>query len=270
MMIEFRHVSYTYPHQETPALHDLSFAVQPGEFMGILGANDSGKTTIAKLCNGLLRPSAGEVLVHGQGLDGNLSIQHARRAIGVVFADPENQIVGTTVEEDLAFGLGNLCVPADEMRQRIEDVLDRVGLREYAQREPHRLSGGEQQKLCLASVLAMQPECLVLDAPLTFLDSVSRAEISHLLLTLHNEGLTLLYGTSDPEELQSADRILVLQAGSIAAVLFPRQLWLERALLERASITLSPTTAIDHPQDRHSTLTLPPLSMRNRTDAASV
>lgn len=245
MMIEFQYVSYTYPRQDAPVLQDISFAVRPGEFVGILGANDAGKTTIARLCNGLLRPTTGDVLIHGQRIGQELDVQAARRSLGVVFADPENQIVGATVEEDIAFGLGNLCVPADEMHQRIEVVLERVGLRNAAQREPHRLSGGEQQKVCLASVLAMQPEALVLDAPLTFLDSVSRAEILRLLLTLHDEGLTLLYCGSDPEELQSADRILVLQAGMMVAEILPRQLWRERALLERAGIVLSPATALN-------------------------
>ena len=204
--------------------------------MGILGANDSGKTTLAKLCNGLLPASEGEVLVNGQCVGRDIDARQARRKIGVVFSDPEHQIVGTTVEEDIAFGLGNLCVPPEEMRQRIDTILNRVGLREYALREPHRLSGGEQQKLCLASVLAMQPECLVLDAPLTFLDSASRADMLALLYQLHAEGKTLLYCTSDPEELMTADRIFLLNKGLIANEYTPATLKQNLALLEHAGI----------------------------------
>jgi energy-coupling factor transporter ATP-binding protein EcfA2 len=214
--------------------------VQRGEFVGILGANDSGKTTIAKLCNGLFTPSAGEVHVEGQCVGKDLDIHEVRRKIGVVFADPENQIVGTTVEEEIAFGLGNLCVPPKEMRHRIDAMLDVVGLRQYALREPHRLSGGEQQKLCLASVLAMRPECLILDSPLTFLDSVSREEILGLLRRLHVEGNTLLYCTSDPEELLDADRILLLNKGQLFKECTPQHLWEVPNFLKQVEIMPSP------------------------------
>ncbi len=235
-MIQFQHVSYQYPRQDSPAIHDISFSIQPGEFVGILGANDSGKTTIAKLCNGLLLPADGDVSVNGQCVGRDIDVHQVRRRIGVVFSDPENQIVGTTVEEDIAFGLGNLCVPPVEMRRRIDAVLDRVGLREYALREPHCLSGGEQQKLCLASVLAMQPECLVLDAPLTFLDSASRAEILAFVSALHADGGTVIYCTSDPEELIKADRILLLNNGLIANEYTSATLKQNPALLEQVGI----------------------------------
>jgi energy-coupling factor transporter ATP-binding protein EcfA2 len=158
----------------------------------------------------------------------------------VVFADPENQIVGTTVEEDIAFGLGNLCVPPEEMRRRIHEVLDVVGLRKYALREPHRLSGGEQQKLCLASVLAMRPECLILDSPLTFLDSTSRKEILTLLHMLHVDGSTLLYCTSDPEELLVADRIFLLSKGQLIKECTPQNLWKAPAFLNQIEIMPPP------------------------------
>ena len=252
MMLEFRHVSYTYPAQQSAAIQDLSFSVLPGEFVGILGANDSGKTTLAKLCNGLLPASDGEILVNGQCVGRDIDVRQARRKIGVVFSDPENQIVGTTVEEDIAFGLGNLCVPPEEMRRRIDRILDRVGLREYALREPHRLSGGEQQKLCLASVLAMQPECLVLDAPLTFLDSASRAEMLTMLQNLHAEGSTLLYCTSEPDELIKAERILVLRAGKLLADTAPSDLWNDATILEQAAIQPSNLMLLQQALHKHA------------------
>ena len=141
MFLQFHDVSYTYPFQDAPAVEGLTFSVERGEYVGILGANDSGKSTIAKLCNGLLLPSHGQIIIDGTTIDADADLFAIRRKIGVVFADPENQIVGTTVEEDVAFGLGNLCVPPDEMRARIATVLKHVGLAEYAPREPHRLSG---------------------------------------------------------------------------------------------------------------------------------
>lgn len=238
--LQFQSVAYTYPQQDVPTIHDLSFSVRHGEFVGILGANDSGKTTIAKLCNGLFTPSAGEIRVKGQCVGKDIDVHAVRRTIGVVFADPENQIVGTTVEEDIAFGLGNLCVPPEEMRHRIDETLDVVGLRQYVKREPHRLSGGEQQKLCLASVLAMRPECLVLDSPLTFLDNASRIDILDVLHDLHAKGKTLLYCTSDPEELLEADRILLLNKGQLIKECPPQHLREASTLLKQAEMMLSP------------------------------
>lgn len=216
MTLEFRHVTYRYPDQPAPAIRDLSFRIAPGEFVGMLGANESGKTTLAKLCNGLLLPTEGEVLVNGRVPGRDIAVHQARRMIGVVFADPEHQIVGSTVEEDVAFGLGNLGVPPAEMRQRIDAALARVGLQSHAQREPHRLSGGEQQKLCLASVLAMQPACLVLDAPLTFLDSGSRQDMLAIVRQVHADGCSLVYLSTDSDELFDADRLLFLHKGRIA------------------------------------------------------
>jgi energy-coupling factor transport system ATP-binding protein len=236
--IAFQQVSYTYPHQPQPAVHDLSFALRPGEWVGVVGANDAGKTTLAKLCNGLLRPSNGAVWINGRRLGRDIEVYETRRRIGVVFDDPEHQIVGATVEEDLAFGLGNLGVPPDEMRRRIDGMLDRIGLRRYAQREPHRLSGGEQQKLCLASALVMQPECLVLDAPLTFLDYESRAEVLALLQTFHAGGQTLLYCTCDPAEVQAASRVLLLRSGRLIGECEPSALLVEPTLLGAAGISL--------------------------------
>jgi energy-coupling factor transport system ATP-binding protein len=236
MFLQFDQVNYRYPQQSVPAVHNLCLTIKSGEFIGILGANDSGKTTLVKLCNGLLMPSAGSILLEQKQIGTNIDIQSVRRMVGVVFADPENQIVGDTVEEEVAFGLGNLCVPPAEMRTRIDEVLDALKLRKYALREPHKLSGGEQQKLCLASVLAMQPECLVLDAPMTFLDSASRAEILTFLHKLHAAGQTMLYATTEPEELIGADRILLLHKGTCLDEEKTSVMLSQPGLLEQAGI----------------------------------
>lgn len=237
--LEFRNVSYIYPHQDGYAIRNMSFSVKRGEFLGILGADDTGKSTITKLANGILLPLQGQVLVSGLAVERNDSLYALRQKVGVVFADPENQIVGTTVEEDVAFGLGNLCVPSDEMRKRVDTYLERVGLLKYANRSPYKLSGGEQQKLCIASILAMEPECLILDDPLTFLDSISQRAILDLVIELNNSGMTVIYLTSDPEELIRADRIIVLKDGTVLTECPTTTLWNDLTILEQAGIAPS-------------------------------
>ena len=239
MFLQFHNVSYAYPNQEGYAVRDLRFSVNRGEFLGILGADDAGKSTIVKLANGILPPSHGQVRVAGAVVEQNETLYALRQKVGVVFADPENQIVGMTVEEDVAFGLGNLCVPPAEMRRRVKTYLERVGLWQYATRAPSQLSGGEQQKLCIAGVLAMEPECLILDEPLTFLDYTGRQEILDLLVELNASGMTMIYLTSDPEELSHADRIIVLQKGMILTECLAKTLWNDLALIEKAGIVPS-------------------------------
>ncbi len=230
----FQHVSYSYARQERCAVSELSFSVNRGEFLGILGADDAGKTTIAKLANGLILPSKGQITLADVQTRG--PSEEFRRDVGVIFSDPENQIIGTTVEEDIAFGLGNLRVPSDEMRIRVDVYLQRVGLLKYAKRSPCELSAGEQQKLCIASVLAMEPECLVLDEPLGFLDSESRGELLELLVELNKDGKTMIYLSSNPEELLWTDRLIVLHKGTILTECSISTLWNNFLLLEKSAI----------------------------------
>lgn len=233
-ILEFRQVSYSYPAQNTPALREVSFAVSSGEFLGILGADESGKTTFARLCTGRVPPSTGAIYAGGMSLTPHPAATSVR--IGVVFSDPENQIVGTTVEEDLAFGLSNLCVPPEEMRRRVDEYLDRFELSAYAKRSPRELSGGEQQKLCLAGVLIMLPDCLIVDEPLSFLDASSRGELLRLLLDINRAGMTIVYLTHDLQELNAAQRILLLKQGTIFRETDYVALWNAPELLEQAGI----------------------------------
>jgi energy-coupling factor transport system ATP-binding protein len=235
-LLDFCDVSYVYPLQDTYAVRNLSFSVQQDDFLGILGADDSGKSTLAKLANGILLPSQGQVKVDGTVVAYNEQLPQIRQKVGVVFSDPENQIVGTTVEEDIAFGLGNLCLPSPEIRKRVDWYLERVGLHKYARRSPRELSGGEQQKLCIAGVLAMQPSCLVLDEPLTFLDSQSRQEILDLLFQLHTDGMTIMYLTSELEELSHAHSVMVLKNGTRHAQCPPVMLWNGLAILTQSGL----------------------------------
>jgi len=242
-IITFHEVSYCYPRQDQPVLNGISFALRQGEFLGILGADETGKTTLAKLIKGLLLPSRGRICFDWPHASVTASpsgttdeLREARRAVGVIFSDPENQIVGTTVEEDVAFGLENLQIAPRDMRIRIERVLEQVGLLSAAKRAPHTLSGGEQQKLCIAGVLAMEPECLVLDNPLSFLDRQSRNELLQLFNTLNAAGKTLVYLTSDPDEVVGADRVLMLAGGTIGGEYAPENLWEKPDILEQAGI----------------------------------
>jgi energy-coupling factor transport system ATP-binding protein len=255
LFLEFQHVSYRYPGQDHYAVRDLSFSVNQGEFFGILGADDSGKTTLAKLISGIHRLSQGQITLaqtqeefplrrdrHKGSVDESFPQELTSRnkfhqKIGVVFSDPENQIVGTTVEEDVAFGLGNLQIPSDEIRKRVEIYLKRLGLWRYAKQPADQLSGGEQQKLCLAGILAMEPACLVLDEPLSFLDSKSRAELLDLLKNVNvSGGKTIIYLTSDPEELLDAHRIAILHKGRIFTQCALNVLWDTPELLENTGI----------------------------------
>lgn len=239
--LEFHDVSYAYPDQDTYAIQNIHFLVNQGEFLGILGPDNAGKTTIAKLINGILAPSQGYVMIEGTEVQYDDSLYTLRQKIGVVFSDPENQIVGTTVEEDAAFGLGNLCVPSYEIRKRVDTYLNRVGLLKYATLSPYDLSGGEQQKLCLAGVLAMEPKCLVLDDPVTFLDTRSQHDILVLVAKLNSSGMTVIYLTSDPEELVHATRVIVLKQGTLLTECPPSMLWNDLSILECAGILPSDT-----------------------------
>lgn len=239
-LLQFDTVGFSYPYHSETVVKNLSFSLKHGEFLGILGADEAGKTTLAKLSNGLLLPTQGAVYVEWRGslrrIDRKTALHDLRQRVAVVFSDPENQIVATTVEEEVAFGLGNLQVPTAEIRRRVATSLNLVGLRDSSQRSPAELSGGEQQKLCLASILVMQPACLVLDEPLTFLDFAARQDILTLLAQLHAQGQSILYLTSDPEELSSAQRVLVLKSGKIIAECSFAELWNDLSLLERAAI----------------------------------
>ena len=242
LFLHCRQLCYRYPEQEQDLLKELSFSVGKGEFLGVLGAEDAGKTTFARLLKGLLQPSAGEIIL-GEPESARLSTKTPpqmlaayRRAFGAVFSDPENQIVGASVEEDIAFGLGNLQIPSPEIRMRTDRYLSQLGLSHYAKRAPHELSGGEQQKLCVAGILVMEPECLILDEPLSFLDQKSRGELLQLFQTLNRQGKTVIYLSSDPDELLAAGRILLLREGRIVNECRMQRLWEEPELLEQIGI----------------------------------
>ena len=218
-MIELQHISFDYADAsgKHPVFSRISLSIPPGEAIAIMGANGSGKSTLVKFFNGLLVPSQGKVFADGldTAVDDNLPL--IRRRIGMIFQNPDNQIVSATVEREIAFGLENLGMPYEAMHKRVEEMLLRLNLLHLRKKSPHYLSGGEKQRLALAAVLAMQPRYLILDEPTSLLDPRSREEIIAYVKQLHThpangdrENMTTVLVTQFPEEAMTADRLLVL------------------------------------------------------------
>lgn len=214
-MIELKNVSYTYPSSEQPALVDLSLEIEAGEWIAIIGHNGSGKSTLAKLLNYLLQPNAGEIKING--IEANAeNVWEIRDLVGMVFQNPDNQFVGATVVDDVAFGMENRGVPREQMLTKVEASLRRVHMWDFAEREPARLSGGQKQRVAIASALALEPKVLILDEATSMLDPQGRREMVSLVRELKAElgnELTVLSITHDIEEAASADRVIVINDG---------------------------------------------------------
>ncbi|MDQ1253933.1 MAG: energy-coupling factor transport system ATP-binding protein [Euryarchaeota archaeon] len=213
-MIKLDEVSYSYP-DGTPALENINLVISKGEFVAIIGKNGSGKSTLALHFNGLLTPQKGKVTLRGMDTHDSFKLPQIRQVVGIVFQNPETQFVGRTVEEDLAFGLENLCLPTAEIRRRIDAILADTGLEKYRYRSPKTLSGGQRQCAAIAGVLAMEPECLVFDEVTSMLDPNSGAAILERIKKLRRNGKTVVYITHNLEELYAADRIIVMEKGKI-------------------------------------------------------
>lgn len=216
-MIEVNHLSHLYVDEngnDVRALDDVSLTIRRGEFVAIIGTNGSGKSTLAKHFNVLLQPTVGNVTVCGFDTLNDEHIWNIRQHVGMVFQNPDNQIVAAVVEEDVAFGPENLGVPSAEIRKRVDDALSAVNMTEYAEHGPHLLSGGQKQRIAIAGVLAMKPDCIVLDEPTAMLDPKGRLEV---LKTIHRlnkeEGITIVIITHFMEEAVTADRVVVMKNG---------------------------------------------------------
>ena len=217
-------VSYTYEEADTPALSGVSLSVKPGEFVAVLGHNGSGKSTLAKLLNALYIPSEGRVTVCGMDTRDDDHLWDIRRSAGMIFQNPDNQIVATAVREDVAFGLENLGVPHDEMVERIDRALETVHMTAYADSAPHLLSGGQKQRVAIAGILAMTPLCLIADEATAMLDPSGRREVLDTVHRLNREeGISVVWITHFMEEAATADRVVVVSDGSVALSGTPRE-----------------------------------------------
>ena len=242
-LIVFDHVSYTYNDEETEktayALKDVSLTVRQGEFVVVLGHNGSGKSTLAKLSNSIFLPSAGKVFVRGMDTSVTENEFPIRKTVGVVFQNPDNQIVASIVEEDVAFGPENLGVEPKEIRRRVDEALKAVDMYDYRMHETHRLSGGQKQRVAIAGMLAMQPECIVFDEPTAMLDPKGRREVMQIIRRLNKEqGMTVVFITHYMEEAVHADRVVIVNDGGIAADGSPVSVFADRKMLARCGLNV--------------------------------
>jgi energy-coupling factor transport system ATP-binding protein len=260
LAVSCQNVGFSYPGSAQPALSDVSFQLHPGEYVGVVGPNGGGKSTLVRLLNGLLKPDSGRVLVSGR--DPATEPFEVRKHLGVLFQNPENGLVAPFVEDDVAFGLENLGVPREEMLGRVAGAIRAVGLAGYERREPDTLSGGEKQRVALAGLLAVEPEILVLDEPTSMLDAAGRKEVLEHLHALRSEK-TVLHVTHHLEELTGADRILVLNGGELTADKTPERLLSDAELLRENRLVLPvlPRLALE--------LGLPPAKLRTPEELAA-
>jgi energy-coupling factor transporter ATPase len=219
-LIDFQHVSYTYPGagqaQEQPALEEIDFQIYQGEYVVLLGHNGSGKSTLARHCNALLTPDCGQVLVAGMDTREPACWRHIRDCVGMIFQQPDNQIIATIVEDDVAWALSVRGLPRELIAERVNESLQAVGIAHLREQSPQRLSGGQRQRLAIAGVLALRPRCIVADEATAQLDPLSRQEIVALLHRLHRTyGLTIIHVTHLLEEAVEAERLLVMERGRL-------------------------------------------------------
>jgi energy-coupling factor transporter ATPase len=226
------------------ALDGISLDIEKGSFVAIVGMNGSGKSTLAKCFNGLLVPSAGRVIVGGFDTAEEEHIWDVRRRVGMVFQNPDNQIVSSIVEDDVAFGPENLGVEPKEIRRRVDDALRRVGMYELKDKGAHMLSGGQKQRIAIAGAIAMRPECIVFDEPTAMLDPKGRASVMSIIRDLNAEGITCILITHFMSEAEQADRVIVLKKGKVLCDRTPEALFSDREMIERAGLEMPPAIEI--------------------------
>ena len=250
-IIKTEKLVYTYEGAETPTLRGLDLEIEEGTFVAVLGHNGSGKSTLAKHLNGILIPTSGRVLVDGMDTAEEQNLLAVRHTVGMVFQNPDNQIVANVVEDDVAFGPENLGIEPREIRRRVDDALTSVQMYEYRNHAPHLLSGGQKQRVAIAGILAMKPRCIVLDEPTAMLDPVGRGEVLDTITRLNRqEGITVILVTHHMEECIGADRLLVMSRGSILMDGSPRELFPRVEEMEAAHLGVPDTTRLMYALNR--------------------
>lgn len=251
-LIKFDNVSFSYQTTDEkdnpvsiPVLKDFNLSIEQGSFVAILGHNGSGKSTVAKLTNGILFADSGTVTVNGKVAKNDDSIYDIRRDAGMVFQNPDNQIVSSIVEEDVAFGVENLGVPADECRKRVDDALKTVGMYEYRLKTPSKLSGGQKQRVAVAGIIAMKPKCIILDEPTAMLDPNGRKEVIDTVMKLNKEeGITIVLITHYMDEAVKADRVVVMDNGKIMLDGTPREVFADVDKMNSLSLEVPQSTEL--------------------------
>ena len=250
-LIKFDNVSFSYftdegeTRVENKVLENFNLTIEEGSFTAILGHNGSGKSTIAKLTNGILFPDSGSVTVCGMETKNDDSIFEVRRQVGMVFQNPDNQIVSSIVEEDVAFGVENLGISSDECRRRVDEALKTVGMYEFRDKSPNRLSGGQKQRVAVAGIIAMKPRCIVLDEPTAMLDPSGRREVIDTVLKLNQEeGITILLITHNMDEAVRADRVVVVDDSVVKLDGTPREVFSDIAAVENLQLDAPQSTKL--------------------------
>ena len=249
-MLQTENLTYSYPageenEQPTLALDGVTLAIERGSFTVILGHNGSGKSTLAKTFNAVLLPSGGRVYVDGMDTTDETLLLEIRRRVGMVFQNPDNQIVANVVEEDVAFAPENLGVPTEEIRRRVDDALRTVGMEKFAKHAPHLLSGRQKQRIAIAGVLAMRPQCIVLDEATAMLDPIGRSEVISTIERLNrDEGITVVLITHHMNEAEHADRVIVMNEGRVAMDGAPREVFAQVEKLKSIGLTVPDTVEL--------------------------
>ena len=249
-MLRTENLTYSYPaseenEQPTLALDGVTLAIERGSFTVILGHNGSGKSTLAKTFNAVLLPSGGRVYVDGMDTVDETLLLEIRRRVGMVFQNPDNQIVANVVEEDVAFAPENLGVPTKEIRRRVDDALRTVGMEKFAKHAPHLRSGGQKQRIAIAGVLAMRPQCIVLDEATAMLDPIGRSEVISTIERLNrDEGITVVLITHHMNEAEHADRVIVMNEGRVAMDGAPREVFAQVEKLKSIGLTVPDTVEL--------------------------
>lgn len=241
--IEVKDLVYRYSKEQgddnlCPAIDHVSIEIKRGEYIAIAGSNGSGKSTLARCLNGLLLPTEGEILVDGMDTNDDDLIWDIRKKIGMVFQNPDNQIVSSMVEDEVAFGPENIGIENPELRKRVDNALKSVGMYEYRNREAHKLSGGQKQRIAIAGAVAMRPDCIVFDEPTAMLDPKGRSQVMKVIRELNNQGITIILITHFMEEVAEADRVLVMKSGKLLADSVPEDVFADTNLIESAGLEI--------------------------------
>lgn len=250
-LIEFNDVSFSFETEDekgnkyiNKVLENFNLKIEQGSFVAILGHNGSGKSTIAKLTNGIHLPDKGRVIVDGIETKDDETIFDVRRTVGMVFQNPDNQIVSSIVEEDVAFGVENLGIPSDECRKRVDDALKTVNMYEHRMKSPSKLSGGQKQRVAVAGIIAMKPKCIVLDEPTAMLDPSGRKEVIDTIEMLNKEGITIVLITHFMDEAVRADRVVVVDDGVIMLDGTPKEVFADVDKLKSLQLDVPQSTQL--------------------------
>ena len=241
--IEVKDLVYRYSKEQgddnlCPAINHVSIEIKRGEYISLAGSNGSGKSTLARCLNGLLLPTEGEILVDGMDTNDDDLIWDIRKKIGMVFQNPDNQIVSSMVEDEVAFGPENIGIENPELRKRVDNALKSVGMYEYRNREAHKLSGGQKQRIAIAGAVAMRPDCIVFDEPTAMLDPKGRSQVMKVIRELNDQGITIILITHFMEEVAEADRVLVMKSGKLLADSVPEDVFADTNLIESAGLEI--------------------------------